>query len=117
MNDKIFELQQELIKTSDSLKDAIMNEPDVEKHDGIIKDFSKKESDLATEIEKETEKSKGKLGAIDAMNRRYGKHTVFLASSLSALNVPSHAGTQRKIRMGIEERKKTLNIPYLGKVR
>ncbi len=73
--------------------------------------------DLFGEIEKETEKSKGKLDAIDAMNRRYGKHTVFLASSLSALNVPSRVGTQRKIRMGIEERKKTLNIPYLGKVR
>lgn len=73
--------------------------------------------DLFGEIEKETKKSKGKLSAIDAMNRRYGKHTVFLASSLTALNVPSRAGTQRKIRMGIEERKKTLNIPYLGKVR
>ena len=56
MNDKIFELQQELIKTSDSLKDTILNEPDAEKHDGIIKDFSKKESELATEIEKEIEK-------------------------------------------------------------
>lgn len=56
MNDKIFELQQELITLQDSLKDAILNELDVEKHDGIIKDFSKKEADLATEIEKEIEK-------------------------------------------------------------
>lgn len=56
MNDKIFELQQELIKTSDSLKDTILNEPDAEKHPDIIEEFSKKESELATEIEKEIEK-------------------------------------------------------------
>ena len=56
MNDKIFQLQQELIKTSDSFKEAILSEPNVEKHDGIINNFSKKEADLATEIEKETEK-------------------------------------------------------------
>ena len=56
MNDKIFELQQELIKIQDSFKDAILNEPDIDKHSNIIKEFSKKEADIAIEIEKETDK-------------------------------------------------------------
>lgn len=56
MNDKIFDLQQDLIKLQDSFKDAIMSEPDAEKHPNIIEEFSEKEADLATKIEKEIDK-------------------------------------------------------------
>lgn len=56
MNDKILQLQQDLIKSQDSFKDAIMSESDVEKHTDIINRFSKEEVNLAEKIEKEFEK-------------------------------------------------------------
>lgn len=56
MNDKIFELQKELILLQDSFKDAILNEPDVEKHNDIIDSFTKKEQQLFDKIQKEFEK-------------------------------------------------------------
>ncbi len=58
--------------------------------------------------------------AIDALNRRYGRHTVFLASSLNAVSVRERSlegRTGQRARMAIDIRKKTLDIPYLGKVR
>lgn len=61
MNDRILELQQELITLQDIFKDAIMSEPDVEKHSDIIEEFSEKEADLATEIEKEIDKEVKRL--------------------------------------------------------
>lgn len=42
MNDKIFELQQELITIQNSLKDAILKELDVNKHVDIITTSIKK---------------------------------------------------------------------------
>ncbi|HYE23246.1 MAG TPA: DNA polymerase IV [Candidatus Paceibacterota bacterium] len=65
-------------------------------------------------------KSEKKLEAIDRLNRRYGRHTVFLASSLTAVQAREDSlksrGT-RHARMPIEARKKTIDIPFLGKVR
>lgn len=65
-------------------------------------------------------RAKGRLTAIDRLNRRYGRHTVFLASSLAAVaareeSLKSRLG--RRARMPIEARKKTIDIPFLGKVR
>ena len=56
MNDKIFELQQELITLQDSFKDAIMSERDAEKQLLVIEEFSKKEQQLSEKIAKEIEK-------------------------------------------------------------
>lgn len=56
MNDKIFELQQELIETQDSFKNAILSEPDAEKHADIIAKFSKDEQNLSEKIAEEIEK-------------------------------------------------------------
>ena len=61
-----------------------------------------------------------KLDAIDKLNKRYGRHTVFLASSLKAVTVREQSLASRagiRTRMPIEARKKTINIPFLGKVR
>lgn len=76
--------------------------------------------DLFGEVKAEEERSGETLHAIDSLNKRYGRHTVFLASSLKAVtareaSLQSRAG--QRIGMPIELRKKTLNIPYLGKVR
>lgn len=55
MNDKIFELQQDLITLQDSFKNAIMSEPDAEKHISVISKASKDEEKLSEKIQKEIE--------------------------------------------------------------
>lgn len=75
--------------------------------------------DLFGEIRKEEEESKGKLKAVDGLNRRYGRHTVYLASSMQAIEAQEGALKSRegkRVSLGVEERKKTIDIPYLGKV-
>ena len=56
MNDKILQLQYDLIKSQDSFKETIMSEPDIEKHIDIISKFSEEEVNLTEKIEKEFEK-------------------------------------------------------------
>ncbi len=60
MNDKIFELQQDLIKTQDGFKEAIMSESDSKKHADIIAKFSKEEEKLSEKIENEIKKENDK---------------------------------------------------------
>ena len=65
-------------------------------------------------------RTEGKLSAVDRLNHKYGRHTVFLASSLSAVHAREKSLTERSVRtarMPIEARKKTIDIPFLGKVR
>ncbi len=63
------------------------------------------------------------LRAMDGLNKKYGKHTVYLGASASSIAQESErtAARRRKERprpsLGIDRRKKTLNIPYLGTVR
>lgn len=59
------------------------------------------------------------LGVVDRLNRKYGRHTVYLAASAQALSLESvrksaRAGARKKLALDIDHRKKTLNIPYLG---
>lgn len=59
------------------------------------------------------------LGVVDRLNRKYGRHTVYLAASAQALSLENvrkgaRAGTRKKLALDIDHRKKTLNIPYLG---
>lgn len=76
--------------------------------------------DLFGEVKAEEERSKGTLTAIDALNKRYGRHTVFLASSMKAVEKREESlrtREGRRVAMPIEARKKTIDIPFLGKVR
>ena len=76
--------------------------------------------DLFGEQERFDQKTDAAHGAIDALNRRYGAHTVFLASSLGAVHTQEESHRKRGNRraaMSIEARKKTIDIPFLGKVR
>ena len=57
MNDKVFESQQELIATQDSFKQAILSEPDVEKHIDIIASYTAKEAELFAKYQDAVEKS------------------------------------------------------------
>jgi len=65
-------------------------------------------------------KNEMKLAAVDRLNQRYGRHTVFLASSLTAVHTREDSLKKRgarHARMPVEARKKTIDIPFLGKVR
>lgn len=76
--------------------------------------------DLFGELIAEEERSKGTLAAVDSLNKRYGRHTVFLASSMHAVQKREASLTARegrRVAMPIEARKKTIDIPFLGKVR
>lgn len=60
------------------------------------------------------------IGAIDRLNDRFGRHTVFLGASMTALAAEDVASAYRaargrkKVTLPIERRRKSLNIPYLG---
>ncbi len=63
------------------------------------------------------------LTAVDSLNKKYGKETVILAASLKAVN-HLEPNKQRnmttrtsKVHLPLEQRKKTIDLPYLGRVR
>lgn len=61
------------------------------------------------------------IEVVDRVNQKYGRHTLYLGESMVALNAEGRAISSRKgkqkVGLGIEQKKKTLNIPYLGIVR
>jgi DNA polymerase-4/DNA polymerase V len=56
------------------------------------------------------------LGAIDHLNHKYGRHTVFLGQSLDAIHdsEDDRAVHHVPIALPIHQRKKTVSIPHLG---
>ena len=64
------------------------------------------------------------IGAIDEINKKYGKQTLSLGSSFSALHHIDGTPASRKrsnvqkahdtLKLPIEQKKKTLYLPYLG---
>ena len=69
------------------------------------------------------EESERIYDAIDALDKRYGKHAVFLGSSLPAMTQSQHGGERGKVaarktqRFRGETERKRLGIPMLGEVR
>ncbi len=60
---------------------------------------------------------------VDSLNKRYGKQTVFLASSLQALVLTAREADERPwnkapirqlLALGLEKKHKTLRVPFLG---
>lgn len=74
-------------------------------------------SDLFGRQQALDERSGALLEAVDTLNHRYGRSTVFLGSSMQAHLRPERAAKSRRLSLGIEARKKTLEIPYLGVAR
>jgi len=60
--------------------------------------------------------------AIDQLDKKYGKHTVFLGSSFAAIQGSQHAGDRaelprrRRMLLRGEGERKRLGIPLLGEV-
>lgn len=63
------------------------------------------------------------LRVLDALNHKYGRHTLYLGASARALAAEVQAGARKRLRqrpklaLDIDHRKKSLNIPYLGVAR
>jgi DNA polymerase-4 len=66
------------------------------------------------------------IEAVDHLNGKYGRHTLFLGSSMAAYMHSEKKSKTRKpdglsrregFTLSIEKRKKTLHIPYLGRVK
>jgi DNA polymerase-4/DNA polymerase V len=76
-------------------------------------------ADLFGESVRVEEKAK-LLTAVDALNRKFGRTTVHFGASMSAqLDADAHQKSRalrsrKKIALPIEQRRKTINIPYLG---
>ncbi len=60
------------------------------------------------------------LSAVDTLNRRYGSQTVHLASSLKAVQhrEPDRQKKRKvvQVKLSVEQRKKTIDLPFLGRV-
>ncbi|MDP3837194.1 MAG: DNA polymerase IV [bacterium] len=88
----------------------------------ILMDISEnvcRQADLFNEVAR-AEKISKIFGSVDGMSQRYGKHAIFLGSSLAAMTGAQHEGARqttpdrkREIFKG-ETARKRLAIPYLG---
>jgi DNA polymerase-4 len=60
------------------------------------------------------------LGVMDRLNKKYGRHTLYLAASVRAVTREAETQKNRKVHrrtkliLDVDHRKKTLNIPYVG---
>ena len=69
------------------------------------------------------ERARRLFDAIDGLDAKYGKHTVFLGSSFAAMQGQQHTGDRaelprrRRMLLPGEGERKRLGIPFLGDVR
>lgn len=71
---------------------------------------------IATRVEKEAPL----ISAIDRMNHKYGRHTIFLGESFDAVTNGEMSRKKReehRFALPIHQRKKTISIPHLGTAR
>ncbi|MFA5131227.1 MAG: DNA polymerase IV [Patescibacteria group bacterium] len=86
-----------------------------------LKENTSRQADLFNEV-LTAEKISKIFGSVDGISRRYGKHTLFLGSSFSAMTKAQHGGERQRAteRKGDlfkgETMRKRLAIPYLGGV-
>jgi nucleotidyltransferase/DNA polymerase involved in DNA repair len=63
------------------------------------------------------------LKAMDRINHKYGRHTLYLGASAQALSLEGerirkrNTQKRKKLALDVDHKKKTLNIPYLGVAR
>jgi len=75
--------------------------------------------DLFDEVAR-TERVRRIYDAVDALSEKFGKHTVYLATSLKALTTPSHSGDRNVVAVRQQDlfrgepKRKRLAVPMLG---
>lgn len=113
----------EIIKMIDKYFDSVFLAGKLFRASGIILldllENVSRQMDLFNEVVT-AEKISRIFSSVDGISKRYGKHTLFLGSSLSAMNKQDHkksfqvtAGRKNNLFKGETIRKK-LNIPFLG---
>ncbi len=115
----------EIIKMIDKYFDSIFSVDKLFRASGIVLidlvENISRQADLFNEVVT-AEKISKIFGSVDGISKRYGKHTLFLGSSLSAMNKHQHKGdrqiaAERKDNLFKgETSRKRLAIPFLGVV-
>ena len=115
----------EIIKMIDKYFNSVYNSDKLFRSSGIVlMDLAEnvcRQVDLFNEVIS-AEKISKIFSSVDGINKRYGKHTLFLGSSFLAMNKSQHAGqraqaTERSDNLFKGETfRKHLSIPYLGEV-
>jgi len=86
-----------------------------------LSENTSRQADLFNEVVT-AEKIAKIFGSVDGIAQRYGKHTLFLGSSFSAMNRAQHEGNRqtpaerKEDLFKGESARKRLAIPYLGGV-
>lgn len=57
------------------------------------------------------------IDAIDHLNHKYGRHTIFLGESFGAITEGEESRREPILSLPVHQRKKTISIPHLGVVR
>lgn len=115
----------EIIKMIDKYFDLVFKKGKLFRASGLVLmslvENSSRQADLFNEVVT-AEKISRIFGSVDGISKRYGKHSLFLGSSLSAMNKSQHQGTRqtnidrKNILFKGESERKRLNIPFLGEV-
>lgn len=115
----------EIIRMIDKYFNSVFSEQKLFRASGIVLmdlvENTSRQADLFNEVVM-AEKISKIFGSVDSISRHYGKHTLFLGSSLSAMSKGQHEGNRRiavdrktNLFKGETARKK-LDIPFLGVV-
>jgi len=115
----------EIINMIDKYFDTVFSSRKLFRASGIVLidlvENISRQADLFNEVAT-AEKISKIFGSVDGIAKRYGKHTLFLGSSLLAMNRAQHTGnrqlpTERKENLFKgETARKRIDIPYLGMV-
>jgi len=115
----------EIIKMVDKYFSSVFTENKLWRATGIVMmdlvENTSRQADLFNEVIM-AEKISRIFASVDGISKRYGKHTLFLGSSFSAMTKSQHAGDRQQAadRKGSlfkgETARKRLAIPYLGGV-
>lgn len=115
----------EIIKMIDKYFSSVFVESKLFRASGIVLmdlvENISRQADLFDEVVT-AEKISKIFGSVDGISRRYGKHTLFLGSSFSAMNKAQHQGDRQKTAerkddlFKGETYRKRLAIPFLGGV-
>lgn len=115
----------EIVKMIDKYFDSVFSEGRLFRATGIVLmglvENTSRQADLFNEVVT-AEKISRIFGSVDGISKRYGKHSLFLGSSLSAMSKSQHRGDRqvaverKNILFKGETERKRLDIPFLGEV-
>ncbi len=116
----------EIIEVVDSNFHKVFNDYYLYRSSGIVLNSlirkTSYQSDIFNHVQK-SEKISEIFSGVDSISKKYGKHSLFLGSSLKAMSISSHQNNRNKKSARYEDlfkgesKRKRLKIPYLGLVK